>query len=163
MTTSRIYAYRWPARLVSHKPFAAERYFITSACNWQVFFQKNTNFLFYFLRTMFGHIFCAECTISAALFQWKTPPRFRMALPGLFYTVLYKKSRPPLRAAGNSLSNHFFCFSRSAKSSRGVTYTVVYTSYSTMPGLAPLAFQMFFTSVVSTATFAPVPALNALE
>ena len=75
MTTSRIYAYRWPARLVSHKPFAAERYFITSACIWQVFFQKNTNFLFYFLRTMFGRIFCAECTISAALFQWKTPPR----------------------------------------------------------------------------------------
>lgn len=56
-----------------------------------------------------------------------------------------------------------FCFSISARSSRGVTYTVVYTSYSTMPGLAPLAFQMFFTSVVSTATFAPVPALKVLE
>ena len=58
---------------------------------------------------------------------------------------------------------YVFCFSISARSSLGVTYTVVYTSYSTMPGLAPLAFQMFFTSVVSTATFAPVPALKVLE
>ena len=33
------------------------------------------------------------------------------------------------------------------------------SSYRTMPGFAPLAFQMFFTSVVSTATLAPVPAL----
>ena len=32
---------------------------------------------------------------------------------------------------------------------------MVYTSYKTIPGLAPLAFQMFFTSVVSTATLAP--------
>ena len=53
----------------------------------------------------------------------------------------------------------YFFFSCSASPSRGVTYTVVYTSYNTMPGFAPLAFQMFFTSVVSTATFAPVPAL----
>ena len=45
-----------------------------------------------FFRTMFERIFCAECTISAALFQWKTPPRFRMALPGLFYPFLYKKA-----------------------------------------------------------------------
>ena len=53
----------------------------------------------------------------------------------------------------------YFFFSCSVSPSRGVMYTVVYTSYSTMPGLAPLAFQMFFTSVVSTATLAPVPAL----
>ena len=105
MTTSRIYAYRWPARLVSHKPFAAERYFITSACNWQVFFQKNTNFLFYFLRILNPYIFCADCTISAALFQWKTPPRFRMALPGLFYTFLYKKPSSA-EGSGEQLSVH---------------------------------------------------------
>ena len=61
------------------------------------------------------------------------------------------------RAQAEAISNHFF--SCSASPSRGVMYTVVYTSYSTMPGLAPLAFQMFFTSVVSTATLAPVPAL----
>ena len=48
MTTSRIYAYRWPARLVSHKPFAAERYSITSSCIWQVFFRKKNEFSFLF-------------------------------------------------------------------------------------------------------------------
>ena len=32
-----------------------------------------------------------------------------------------------------------------------------------MPGFAPLAFQMFFTSVVSTATLAAAPALKVLE
>ena len=48
MTTSRINAYRWPARLVSHKPFAAERYFITSSSIWQVFFAENYDFSFLF-------------------------------------------------------------------------------------------------------------------
>ena len=74
---------------------------------------------------------------------------------GKFKTIL------PLnmaRAQAEAILDHFF-FSCSASPSRGVMYTVVYTSYSTMPGLAPLAFQMFFTSVVSTATLAPVPAL----
>ena len=32
-----------------------------------------------------------------------------------------------------------------------------------MPGFAPLAFQMFFTSVVSTATLAAAPALKAVS
>jgi len=59
----------------------------------------------------------------------------------------------------SDLQSIYFFFSCSTSPSRGVMYTVVYTSYSTMPGFAPLAFQMFFTSVVSTATFAPVPAL----
>ena len=48
MTTSRIYAYRWPARLVSHKPFAAENYSITPSCIWQVFFRKKNEFSFLF-------------------------------------------------------------------------------------------------------------------
>ena len=48
MTTSRINAYRWPARLVSHKPFAAEIYSITSSCIWQVFFRKKNEFSFLF-------------------------------------------------------------------------------------------------------------------
>ena len=73
MTTSRIYAYRWPARLVSHKPFAAEKYFITSACIWQVFFQKNRIFLFYFLRTVFWHIFCAFCILRSTFLRGKLP------------------------------------------------------------------------------------------
>ena len=73
MTTSRIYAYRWPARLVSHKPFAAERYFITSACIWQVFFEKNRNFLFYFLRTVFCAIFCAFRTTGSSFGRGKLP------------------------------------------------------------------------------------------
>jgi len=48
MTTSRINAYRWPARLVSHKPFAAENYSITPSCIWQVFFRKKNEFSFLF-------------------------------------------------------------------------------------------------------------------
>ena len=48
MTTSRINAYRWPARLVSHKPFAAESYSITPSCIWQVFFRKKNEFSFLF-------------------------------------------------------------------------------------------------------------------
>ena len=48
MATSRIYAYRWPARLVSHKPFAAESYSITPSCIWQVFFRKKNEFSFLF-------------------------------------------------------------------------------------------------------------------
>ena len=34
--------------LVSHKPFAAERYFITSSSIWQVFFAENYDFSFLF-------------------------------------------------------------------------------------------------------------------
>ena len=73
MTTSRIYAYRWPARLVSHKPFAAERYSITSSCIWQVFFRKNADFLFYLLCFVNSRIFCARCTISALFAGGKLP------------------------------------------------------------------------------------------
>ena len=59
MTTSRIYAYRWPARLVSHKPFAAERYFITSSSIWQVFFAENYDFSFLFsLFCQRAHFLC---------------------------------------------------------------------------------------------------------
>ena len=52
MTTSRINAYRWPARLVSHKPFAAERYFITSSSIWQVFFAENYDFSFFIFSVL---------------------------------------------------------------------------------------------------------------
>ena len=157
MTTSRIYAYRWPARLVSHKPFAAERYFITSACIWQVFFQKNRIFLFYFLRTVFWRIFCAFCILRSTFLRGKLPCLSGCTGMGRFI------QKDPLRQGPQALTErvilYFFCFSCSSSPSRGVTYTVVYTSYRTMPGFAPLAFQIFFTSVVSTATLAPVPAL----
>ena len=74
MTTSRINAYRWPARLVSHKPFAAERYFITSSSIWQVFFAENYDFsFFYFLCFVNRRIFCARCTISALFAGGKLP------------------------------------------------------------------------------------------
>ena len=164
MTTSRIYAYRWPARLVSHKPFAAERYFITSACNWQVFFAKKHEFSFLFSpHDVWTHFLCKNAQSPPLFFSGKPRRILGWLCPACFMPFYIKKPSPAAGPAGNSFPNHFFCFSRSANSSRGVTYTVVYTSYSTMPGLAPLAFQMFFTSVVSTATFAPVPALNALE
>ena len=53
MTTSPIYAYRWPARLVSHKPFAAERHFITSSCIWQVFFRDFSEKIRFFFFIFF--------------------------------------------------------------------------------------------------------------
>ena len=59
MTTSRIYAYRRPARLVSHKPFAAESYSITPSCIWQVFFRKKNEFSFLFsLFYQRAHFLC---------------------------------------------------------------------------------------------------------
>ena len=74
MTTSRIYAYRWPARLVSHKPFAAERYSITSSCIWQVFFRKKNEFSFLFsLFCQRAHFLC-KMHNPLAFCGWKTPP-----------------------------------------------------------------------------------------
>ena len=73
MTTSRINAYRWPARLVSHKPFAAERYFITSSSIWQVFFAENYDFSFLFsLFCQWPHFLCKMHNPSAFC-RWKTP------------------------------------------------------------------------------------------
>ena len=74
MTTSRINAYRWPARLVSHKPFAAERYFITSSSIWQVFFAENYDFSFLFsLFCQWPHFLCKMHNPSTFC-RWKTPP-----------------------------------------------------------------------------------------
>ena len=73
MTTSRIYAYRWPARLVSHKPFAAERYSITSSCIWQVFFRKKNEFSFLFsLFCQRAHFLC-KMHNPHPFCGWKTP------------------------------------------------------------------------------------------
>ena len=73
MTTSRINAYRWPARLVSHKPFAAERYFITSSSIWQVFFAENYDFSFLFsLFCQWPHFLC-KMHNPGAFCRWKTP------------------------------------------------------------------------------------------
>ena len=77
MTTSRIYAYRWPARLVSHKPFAAESYSITPSCIWQVFFRKKNEFSFLFSPfCQRAHFLCRMHNLSTFC-RWKTPlPRF---------------------------------------------------------------------------------------
>ena len=74
MTTSRIYAYRWPARLVSHKPFAAERYFITSPSIWQVFFAENYDFSFLFSLFCQWPYFLCKMHNPGAFCRWKTPP-----------------------------------------------------------------------------------------
>jgi len=91
MTTSRIYAYRWPARLVSHKPFAAERYFITSSCIWQVFFrdfsEKIRFFFFIFFFRPPGSNFVQNAQFSEAPSGGKPEPPFQDAPKKL---LLYK-------------------------------------------------------------------------
>ena len=100
MTTSRIYAYRWPARLVSHKPFAAESYSITPSCIWQVFFRKKNEFSF---------LFSPFCQRAHFLCKMHNPQAFlpveNSAVPAaqcLVWTVLpllyiyNKKAAPPL-------------------------------------------------------------------
>ena len=95
MTTSRIYAYRWPARLVSHKPFAAERYFITSSCIWQVFFrdfsEKIRFFFFIFFFWPPGSNFVQNAQFPEAPSGGKPEPPFQDAPKKL---LLYKN---PLR------------------------------------------------------------------
>ena len=106
--------------------------------------------------------FPKETSVGKLSFSSTTSPR-ENGIPEHPQTLRYAEninnsSAEDGQSKAEAISDHFF-FSCSASPSRGVMYTVVYTSYSTMPGLAPLAFQMFFTSVVSTATLAPVPAL----
>ena len=133
MTTSRIYAYIWPARLVSHCSFAAERYFITSAHLASVF-SKNRIFLFYFLRTVFWRIFCAFCCCSS---------RFRVenSLPSgcTGNRALYTKTPP----SGPQADKEVASFSVSAVLSSPSRRDVDGVAYRTMPGFAPLAFQIF--------------------
>ena len=102
MTTSRINAYRWPARLVSHKPFAAERYFITSSSIWQVFFAENYDFSFLFsLFCQWPHFLC-KMHNPGAFCRWKTPPRpFAASVwagkAGVIPILLYKRT-PSVKA-----------------------------------------------------------------
>ena len=90
MTTSRIYAYRWPARLVSHKPFAAERYFITSSCIWQVFFrdfsEKIRFFFFIFFFWPPGSNFVQNAQFPEAPSGGKPGRPFRMPQKSSCYT-----------------------------------------------------------------------------
>ena len=100
MTTSRINAYRWPARLVSHKPFAAERYFITSSSIWQVFFAENYDFSFLFsLFCQWPHFLC-KMHNPGAFCRWKTPRvplqhQYGRERRGLY---LYYKGTPSVKA-----------------------------------------------------------------
>ena len=100
MTTSRIYAYRWPARLVSHKPFAAERYSITSSWIWQGFLQKKNGFSFLFsLFCQPAHFLC-KMHNPPPFSGWKTPlPRCMwgsMDCKAVFYT--YTRRTPSVKA-----------------------------------------------------------------
>ena len=98
MTTSRIYAYRWPARLVSHKPFAAERYFITSSCIWQVFFrdfsEKIRFFFFIFFFWPPGSNFVQNAQFPEPPSGGKPEPPFQDAPKKLLlYKTLSQRAR----------------------------------------------------------------------
>ena len=114
MTTSRIYAYRWPARLVSHKPFAAERYSITSSCIWQVFFRKNADFLFYFALFHLPGYFLCRMHNRAAAFSVENPADTSMPPGAGPYTCyIAKRGRPgwfPKAAPVRGLYFFFFFF-----------------------------------------------------
>ena len=121
MTTSRIYAYRWPARLVSHKPFAAERYFITSSCIWQVFFrdfsEKIRFFFFIFFFWPPGSNFVQNAQFPEAPSGGKPEPPFQDAPKKL---LLYKnplchRCTMPLLPKGEVLeANLSVCFADSS-------------------------------------------------
>ncbi len=116
MTTSRIYAYRWPARLVSHKPFAAERYFITSACIWQVFFaifQKKSDFSFLFSSfDVPAQILCRTHNSKRLFSVENLISPFRMPHSPGFYSFPQKKkpSRRALfsQAGGRGISAFYY-------------------------------------------------------
>ena len=147
MTTSRIYAYRWPARLVSHKPFAAERYSITSSCIWQVFFRKNADFLFLFALFHLPGDFLCRMHNRVAVFSVENPAQgIECPFSGRFI-LKTSPSGGDKRRAGSATcfslfeesrhadaqrlkSGYFFAFafSSSRSFSLGVTYTVVYAS-----------------------------------
>ena len=80
MTTSRINAYRWPARLVSHKPFAAERYFITSSSIWQVFFAENYDFSFLFFSVLSTAAFSVQDAQSQRFLPVENSPAPRCSI-----------------------------------------------------------------------------------
>ncbi len=121
MTTSRIYAYRWPARLVSHKPFAAERYFITSSCIWQVFFrdfsEKIRFFFFIFFFWPPGSNFVQNAQFPEAPSGGKPEPPFQDAPKTL---LLYKNplrhrcAMPPLPKGEVLEANLSVCFADSS-------------------------------------------------
>ena len=127
MTTSRIYAYRWPARLVSHKPFAAERYFITSSCIWQVFFrdfsEKIRFFFFIFFFRPPGSNFVQNAQFPEPPSGGKPEPPFQDAPKKL---LLYKNSlrhrcaMPPLPKGEVLETNLSVCFADSSPN-RGAT------------------------------------------
>ena len=120
MTTSRIYAYRWPARLVSHKPFAAESYSITPSYIWQVFFGKKNEFSFLF--SLFCEIAFFLCKMHNPIpfYGWKTPlPRCRngsMAVFGVFMPIY--KENPPSAIVPRCQKEGFLTFSSAVRPDR---------------------------------------------
>ena len=98
MTTSRIYAYRWPARLVSHKPYAAESYSITPSCIWQVFFRKKNEFSFLFSPfCQRAHFLCKMHNPQAFLpvenFAAPAAQCLVWAILSLLYIYIYNKKQ----------------------------------------------------------------------
>ena len=147
MTTSRINAYRWPARLVSHKPFAAERYFITSSSIWQVFFCRKLRFFFFIFSVLSIAAFSVQDAQSQRFLPVENSPasplqhqygRKRRGLYLLYRITPARENRLPERprtlrqseiikfssaedaqSSAARSSNHFF-FSCSSNPSRGV-------------------------------------------
>ena len=99
MTTSRINAYRWPARLVSHKPFAAERYFITSSSIWQVFFCRKLRFFFFIFSVLSTAAFSVQDAQSQRFLPVENSPAplcsISMGGKGGGYTYYIGKLPPP--------------------------------------------------------------------
>ena len=103
MTTSRINAYRWPARLVSHKPFAAERYFITSSSIWQVFFAENYDFSFFIFSVLSTAVFSVQDAQSRRFLPVENSPALLCSISmggkGGGYTY-YIGELPPSKPVG---------------------------------------------------------------
>ena len=101
MTTSRINAYRWPARLVSHKPFAAERYFITSSSIWQVFFCRKLRFFFFIFSVLSMAAFSVQDAQSQRFLPVENSPAslcsISMGRKGRGYTY-YIREPPSVKA-----------------------------------------------------------------
>ena len=153
MTTSRIYAYRWPARLVSHKPFAAEKYFITSACIWQVFFcdfsEKIRFFFFIFFFLCPGTNFVQNAQ-SRRLFSVENPAdSSRMPRLGGVYTKKPLSQR--IRVASFLIQR---CFGEEPLS-------LAFGSTAPLIGeLSPKVTERFVTKERSSAEHSPAAASN---
>ena len=141
MTTSRINAYRWPARLVSHKPFAAERYFITSSCYLASVFCRKLRFFFFIFSVLSMAAFSVQDAQSQRFLPVENSPAspcsISMGGKGRGYTYIYR---------GNaSLSQSFVQPSREGvigcampAPPRGELSLAVHANFISLPKVSPL-------------------------